>query len=124
MDAGLALDALVAEKVMGAVACGNWKPFHAGEMSNDMSCGHVSCFPPGCVPPYSTIIGWAWMVVEKFRRGIPGHVSSVVEMTVSDEAIGPDCTCKIYGCDLQEVETTQQEMPLAICIAALMAVGE
>ncbi len=69
---------------------------------------------------YSSNIGDAFRVIERFRRGTNGKVAACVEMTVSDVITHPDCTCKIYAPDIAECVGTGQEMPEAICKAAIV----
>lgn len=70
-------------------------------------------------------IGAAWEVVEKFRCGVgEEHAAAVIEMVVSDVCTVDDCYCKIYGPSIAEVEAIADQMPLAICRAALVAVEE
>lgn len=102
MQAGRELDALVAEKVFG-------EPLHYYGYDG--------------LPRYSADIAAAWFVVEKFRRGCNGMVAACVDLQVSDYPDVRDCFCKIYGPSTPESIASATEMPLAICLAALKAVG-
>lgn len=75
---------------------------------------------------YSSNIAAAWQVVEKFRRGDIQHnmAAACVDLMITDypEEAG-DCFCRIYGPTCAEVSAQAKEMPLAICLAALKALG-
>ena len=126
----IALDAQVAERVMG------WKyvPASAGTLQPinrpywiDL---WLACFRgpdsplriDDAPPPYSSDIATAWLVVEEFRRGWNGHAAASVILHVTEEVGEPDCSCTIYGPDIAKVTELAQEMPLAICRAALAVV--
>ena len=129
MVAGRELDALVAEKVMGMVvmACrdidGEW-----WSDPNEMFTGKEVCVPPRWghareLPLHSTSIRYAWEVWEKL---IADGWYPDLTTTYSAKANG-----LVYGCELQRggdgtkdhywVQATTA--PLAICLAALAAVG-
>lgn len=111
------IDELVAEKVMGLVPCGNPTMFARG--------AGLKGYP---AKPYSTYIAEAWEVVEKMRERRP-----LVNL-MND---GWHCRMKVEGLDEevyidgQAVAFTQPSVhsngcdtaPLAICLAALRAVG-
>lgn len=71
--AGREMDAMVAEKVMGAVPCGAWRRFNSYEWIKDNSaCEHAACYPIGhdgkpSAPQYSKNLNAAWRVVEKMH---------------------------------------------------------
>ncbi len=68
-----------------------------------------------CIPkPYSRDIGYAWQVVEKVLSDVKGHVD------LSIEPDGVNCIISGYTFDAGETADTA---PLAICQAALKAVG-
>lgn len=105
-DAGRALDALVAEKVMGEpvtwlpTALSHRDPHQSGEVFGAKGWHRV--------PSYSTDIADAWLVVEKMReRGF------VISATPNQQS-----WCATFGADSVWGETA----PLAICRAALAAV--
>ena len=110
MKAGRELDALIAEKVMGDNAV--YYP------ESDMAC--YTDFIPGCdilrlVPPYSTQIADAWLVVEKMKDS--GYCVELfydmVAWSVSFMHIDRD---EKHGADWRNSIETQ------ICLAALKAV--
>lgn len=131
MNAGHELDALVAEKVMG------WKKVQ----SEDDPAGWCWLAPHGStrasttksIPFYSTDIAAAWEVLEK--QGVSGMA------IIHDDGVGADG--KPWACvwnGMQPVERIEAEpfcttyfidpdtpwaetVPLAICLAALKAVG-
>lgn len=81
---------------------------------------------PLYVDDYSTCISDAWEVVERFRRGdkTGRMVACCVDLHITDAIEeGGDSSCRIYGPTCAEVEARAPEMPLAICLAALKAVG-
>ena len=96
LEAGLELDALVAEKVMGwFVAKGP----------------HSPTSPPDLIPRYSTDIAAAWEVVEKMidqgRRFV----------------INNNFSRTMFIADFCGRDVLEKTAPLAICRAALKAVG-
>lgn len=101
MKAGRELDALVAEKVMGwnceLRECHTRKVLHSEY---------------GGPPHYSTDIADAWLVVEKIDQ----------QVTVTKCADGWLVTIDDYFCH-GGVEIMAGTAPLAICLAALKAVG-
>lgn len=137
MDAGRELDALVAEKVMGwvNVACLNGGNTPTGEPDDDWNRDarndprHGGTGIPQVhrleVPDYSTQINDAWEVVEKLKRD--GWNVSLG----GDNGWG--CTIyKIHAQGGKNFSSTWEESfgpinaetaPLAICLAALKAVG-
>jgi len=73
-------------------------------------------FPEG-VPAYSTDIAAAFQVVEAMRAG-GWH------FTVGSVTVGPGACVDFFRLDRnQEFSTTAESSPLAICRAALLAVG-
>ena len=113
MDAGRALDALVATKVMG------WEPSIVGNYPWQQ-------IPPGddrfivrLVPHYSTDIAAAWTVVDAmpFTTGQFG-----VTRTASDEYCAE--YMGILSQDERYVQVYAETAPLAICLAALTASDE
>lgn len=120
VNAGRELDSLVAEKVMG------WQqPNHLGHADICASWGPSKmCTCDGELrwPPYSTSIAAAWQVVEKLesigfdfmcgisKRGRPFQNSASFRLGDKEEP------------SYKNVEVWET-MPLAICLAALKAVG-
>jgi hypothetical protein len=103
MKAGRELDALVAEKIMG------WKVEY-GEL------GHEHFTENGEIkflPFYSTNISDAWEVVEKFD-----------DISVSKDKKEFLCEIVVFNGNIGRVyEAYAETAPLAICLAALKAVG-
>ena len=109
MEAGREMDALVAEKVMG------WKrvPHAHPEIE---AAGGMWLTPrgPRMCPAYSTDIAAAWGVVEWFTRR---SYTVALHTTHSDGWV-----CSIRGALLADTAQAPTA-PLAICRAALAAVG-
>jgi hypothetical protein len=117
MKAGRELNELIAEKVMG------WRyvTFPDGAMPHVK---HWHGPSDECLlPDYSGSMNAAWQVVEKFRRGCNGKVAACIEVVTTDIANDVDTYCKIYGPDTAEVIEWANAAPVAICLAALRAVG-
>lgn len=79
-----------------------------------------------CLEPVSFYsIDWAaaGQIVQAMRCGHAGHAAAVIEMIVYDHLPPNDCYCHIYGPDLAGGEAYANEMPLAICLAFLKAMG-
>lgn len=140
LTAGSELDVLVAEKVMGLIACDQWQPMNLGSGGGPVMMGHsekdsphpgVNCYPavPGSKHPYngpqrySMEIRAAWAVVEKLRPHYDFRLevdtdkywamfARVLKRTEDGAVAGPRCEA--------EAETA----PLAICLAALMAISK
>lgn len=116
--ASRALDALVAEKVMGQAPCSFWAPAAhplMGLMCNSEHVAEHNCYPAQQGPPrYSENIAAAWTVVE--RMGI--HVFNNTHWRGWHATF---LMCDDMGCD--ERCATAPTAPLAICRAALLAVG-
>jgi len=128
MKAGRELDALIAEKVMG-YEVGWGIQSVSGGIRTRKNPQALHAHADGEVvrvdlPHYSTQIADAWLVVERFRRGTePVDVACCVDLHISDWCTVPDCFVKIYSPALAPVDAHANEMPLAICLAALKAVG-
>lgn len=116
MKPGDKLDRLVAEKIMG------WLPVDYGfgyQPPNDPS--------TQCLQPYSTDISSAWEVVKRLKSGECGFEPCCLELrwpicenpevaiTKYSESASPSAH--------EAAVTTAETMPLAICLAALKAVG-
>lgn len=111
MKAGRELDALVAEKVMG------WKLSNATDgteyWDNGKFCGGI--WPKEWNP--STNIADAWNVVEKMKsKDYLFSLKNIVKGTFTFSLTDWGGNCSTYAA---EAETA----PLAICLAALKAVG-
>lgn len=133
MNAGRELDALVAEKVMGAT----WRNITKGGRKRCLS--FVASRPLVTIeekktiyhgynqdnlPHYSTDISAAWEVVEEFRRGWQHKkAAAVIDLHISDIVDMNDSHVSIYAPDIKKVEAWGNTIPLAICLAALKAVG-
>ena len=124
MNAGKELDALVAEKVMGGIwdegrcrICG-WSLVPDGEAG----CWKDNCSmrpPPERSAdepaPYSTDIAAAWRIVEK--------MAATHALSIDYDPVYPDeWTCWMQGAG-DSVSPSAESAPLAICLAALQAVG-
>lgn len=115
---GRELDARVADKVMGwtEVKCQPIANVY-GEKVIDEYAGH----PPGdpfknaIIPRYSTMMREAWEVLEKLR--------GMSLFTAMISAQGQPWVCKVNK-DVLFVEERADAAPLAICKAALKAVGD
>lgn len=122
VQAGRALDARVAEKVMG------WKDVAIQPIANaygqhviDDFLGRetIGTLQPMLVPRYSTMIQEAWKVVERLR-----HESAFVAVISGKGPAGPQpWVCKVNR-ESGFLEDKGDTAPLAICLAALRAVGE
>lgn len=106
MQAGRELDALVAEKVMGF----GFKTYAPVVSCSDCAIDSVNCE----VPPYSTAIAAAWLVVENLRE------QYVVELSIGED-VQVDIRSKGDGAYIGGASAARA--PLAICLAALKAVG-
>lgn len=112
LEAGRELDALVAEKVMG------WASVHPGDEYDPRTPGslvYVGITPDqrqlAILPPYTTDIGAAWQVIETLAaRGVSLDMQYRVFTAEWELNVGGALG---YG----------ETAPLAICRAALEAVG-
>lgn len=109
MAPGRELDALVAEKVMGAlnlrITVADWE--------EDMVLGNGDIWRTR-VPDYSTSISAAWQVVEKLDFCVVSRGG-----TVAKEMGGWEVDCEMNG---QHRRAFAATAPHAICLAALKAV--
>lgn len=112
MKAGRELDALIAEKVMG------WRNCEVSGWRETRAYGKPPYFddsdPDVCINDYSTNIADAWLVVEKFDT--QNHTVRI------SNTMGGDWSCVIHGVWGEE-RVVAENVPLAICLAALKAVG-
>jgi hypothetical protein len=138
MNAGRELDALTAEKVMGWKLYKCINPSHVYEpylwcspedtrVPNDHWPRHRVLDPHETVadtvtkiiPHYSTDIAAAWQVVEKMLK--------IGQVNVGYHKLAdPSWACRIFGLegDLTDIEVYAPTAPLAICLAALKAIGD
>ena len=120
MEAGRALDALVAEKIFHIEV--ELRPLtnHGGYLvPEDWYPAGALCHPAKAIPHYSTDIAAAWEVVDKWAE-IEKSPVSVNWGTMSGE--DPHASAvSFFGSGLVVVAPTA---PLAICRAALLAVME
>lgn len=129
LAAGRELDDLIERFVFERIPCEGWHFVGAGIptrgdgwMSHPDTCRHKEgvCYPIGYPQEYSTEIELAWRIVEEFRRGWRHKkAAAVIKMIVYDTLGMPDCECKIYAPDIADASAIAEEMPLAICRAAL-----
>lgn len=123
MQAGRELDALVAEKVMGWKWCEN----DIGKESLQPPSEEYAFLSPNhpvfwadekgytkIMPHYSTNIADAWKVVEKMRENF------WVQVDVGDIIL---CSMGEYGFVCSTIQAEAETAPLAICLAALKAMG-
>ncbi len=110
------LDAEVAEKVMGYQRCGGgWTPKDWQE-PQVMPANYISTRPYFYTFAPSTNIKDAWEVVEKLDR----HIA----ITVDPKDIKPRyCVVYLGGLKTRGGEAQAETVPVAICLAALKAVG-
>ena len=115
--AGRALDAMVAEKVMGWQFVPASKPEGHPRWTDgeDWFCAEKTCISGGSPPAYSTDIAAAWQVVEELHRRFP---DLTIEVGWSHET--RQWFCQDY--DEMNFGGAGSSAPLAICLAALRAV--
>lgn len=118
MVAGRELDALVAEKVMG------WDEVD-GKWGYPRGTGLQQV-----IPAYSTRIQDAWMLVEHFKgQQLPVRMDWLCAATNPPKSEPPALAISVvygewmWGVDLSLAQATAKELPNAICLAALKAVG-
>jgi len=121
MPVGREMDALIAEKVMDSVPCNAWEIHNSRSWVLADSCGHKSCFPKESGPPcYSTLISAAWEVVEKM---VSNGYQFVVNGGKHDYSWGAKRHAGFNNDNETYHDGFADEVPLAICRAALRAVG-
>ena len=123
MPAGREMDALVAEKVMGQVPCDRWHLLHpfAGYIKDDGGFPHAECYPAAMGPcAYSTLISAAWEVVPVMGR----HQPFPQYLEVANRFSDAEWVAKVFEGCVMVAEAYADTAPLAICRAALKAVGE
>lgn len=122
MPAGIEMDALIAEKVIGAKwdesrcrVCGfSLDPDGKMCRSDDCSMRPVPARRADAIAPYSTDIAAAWQVVERLRFCVVTRVMS----RGTYKAIAKVSRSK------PQVSAHAETAPLAICRAALVACGK
>ena len=101
-------------------------------VEKELSMGIAYEFPPGMItalPHYSTDISAAWLVVEKMRSQYECIIRVMVLSPAQAERIGAPYGCNISGGRLEYptpdiyLFASADTTPLAICRAALKAVG-
>ena len=121
MIAGRDLDALVAEKVMGMIGYNNLPTIADLEKQLDDPKNVVDILPSGecrVIRPYSTSIAAAWEVVEKLSSDYS------IELTQNHQVNHLQYICKFWKLSGGDVFYDVADIaPLAICLAALKAVG-
>ena len=128
LPAGPELDALVAERVLGAVECDEWMLQEIGVTGPiyylpEPGCGHALCRPRGFVPSYSTNIAAAWAVVEHMKAAgwhpLVGYCDQPHDPPMPEVQFVHDSGGRggFVCCDHNRCGT----MPHAICVAALLA---
>lgn len=120
MSAGRELDVLVAEKVMGGKVEHDWDDFDGGDISRCRGCGFFDqddTKPKFCIPCYSTDIAAAWEVVEKLRESHFKQAALNFHPT--------EICVQFWDVSAQRYQPSicASTTPLAICHAALKAVG-
>lgn len=122
MKAGRKLDEIIAKIIMGLE---DVRYRHSGYYGKKLVHGHIT-FGGGLdispwVPHYSTSIADAWLVVEKMRN----KKTALCLLSVYEPAKNSFqwlCKVEFIGSDRFEF-SAQDSAPLAICLAALKAMG-
>lgn len=138
MSPGRELDALIAEKVMG-VKVVDWPTGREYPVASALALKALSDTQESRIPHYSTSIADAWLVVEKLAQnyhkdtgigsGYSGHGFVLEHCTENSEGRWicrlPSTVCAppYEEMDSFAVYQTADTAPLAICLAALKAVG-
>jgi hypothetical protein len=130
MEAGRELDALVAEKVMGAEWDEQWAVGYSilkfredvrHLVTHDWACEKKQV-NPAC-PHYSTDIAAAWLIVERLRPAEDTRYG----VTIESDGAGWYCTVEDADVEWDDPAHTSvaygETLPLAICRAALASVG-
>lgn len=116
MTSGRELDALIAEKVMGWIVAHSSEGFYRWKPKPDNP-NSYSEWQEG-LPHYSTNIADAWHVVEKLKE-----YGNVVEVKCFRSG---SVDVQVRGGNINDIRGAgnADTAPLAICLAALKAVGE
>lgn len=130
MTAGREMDARVAEKVMGIRVDREFRSAPISRVLKESGDFKALAVPFDYVKPYSTDIAAAWQVLEKISSNMAAFGLSycygfAVELNKDDNlyTAGFRESDRDKG-DVWEKEATAPTAPLAICAAALAAVGE
>ena len=129
LTAGCELDALVAEQVMGMIGYNNLPTITDLEKQLDDPKNVVDILPSGecrVIRPYSTDIAAAWEVVEKLAEHYDWRLD--LDQSLRDDRPHMKYLCTFYlrndsAVAMPVSEVYAPTMPLAICLAALKAVG-
>lgn len=115
LEAGRALDALIAERVMGLAFANDAKTFvEIPGTAEEIAGGHlVQC---AFLPPYSTDIAAAWTVVER----VDNRNSVAKQIGVQTFGLAR-CDDGTYAAMFFNASARADSAPLAICRAALLA---
>lgn len=118
-----AIDKLIAEQVFGRIPCNEWHFLNLGSSgirgwtnNRQHDSEKHNCYPQGQQPNYSTDIAAAWKVVERLTS--TGFSISLVVLTSAAHASFyiPNTRYSVYA-------ASSDTAPMAICLAALKAVG-
>jgi hypothetical protein len=128
MQAGRELDALVAHKVFGLFPCPHWsRDIYDSRSWNSDNCdckpwskSYDAEYPD--FKPYSTNIAAAWEVVEKLDRRFWPEIRRIDDGSWCCEIVGRGDTPAQVSPGPLALEYAPTA-PLAICLAALKAVG-
>lgn len=112
MKAGRDLDKLIAEKVMRLDVSKLQDSGFSCQLCGSDDYDWARANPISQIPPYSTNIEAAWGVVGKLRLAIAPN----------EDDDGWVCATDVFYLDTNRA-VTSQTAPLAICLAALKAVG-
>lgn len=115
MPTGRELDILMEEEVMGCAPCDKWTPVLYPEAGWIKNCQCEACYPAGEPAHYSTNIAVAWQAVEKTITG------TTWECYLTHQFDG--WSCLFAAPDKLDAHGVGASAPLAICRAALRAVG-
>jgi hypothetical protein len=129
-EAGPALDAAIAERVMGLQPCDAWERINLGRggFALQKRCQHSNCYPRpklglvGGPPWYSTDIATAMAVFEAMVERVGyGHISA----NMADARGAGFIVLVGFNCEDGNGQVTADGLlPLAICRAALAALGD
>lgn len=114
MKAGRELDALIAEKVMGYDVKTWNEVYEVAKRKEDIPVIVLEEKQCRSIPRYSTNISDAWQVVEE--------LSAYYGVEVYQDKVVP-CECNVYHLGSRKSRAIADTAPLAICLAALKAVG-
>lgn len=123
---GRELDALIAEKICGhkVIKSRHWHFIREEQWYLDVDCGEY-------LPPYSTSIADAWLVVEKLKPiEITNNSKTLLAGAIGTEQIHKwfisICVLRLEGSsdwmNSKYVYASSETLPHAICLAALKAI--